>query len=86
MVHIYGKAAVFKDINTQNFHLVSWFETYFPEDRLSKTQIPTDDVSLADIEVLLQKAADPPKKGNDHLGAPVNVMKVAPKMIEMMFR
>ena len=33
MVHIYGKAAVFKDINSQNFHLATWFETNFPEDR-----------------------------------------------------
>ena len=105
MVHIYGKAAVFKDINSQNFHLATWFEANFPEDRkvltllpelqveleinfkrLSKTQINTEEVSMSDLEVMIQKAMDPPKKGNDHLGAPFSVMKIAPKMIELLLR
>ena len=36
--------------------------------------------------MVLGKAADPPKKGNDHLGAPFTVMKAAPKMLELLLR
>ena len=35
---------------------------------------------------MLRKAADPPKKGSDHLGPPQHVIKVAPNMVEMLLK
>jgi len=86
MVRIFGKQAVFKDINPQNFHIANWFEVNFKEDKFSKTQIINEPIQMNEIEILLQKLFEPPKKGNDHCGNPSQVLKTASKTIEMLLK
>ena len=41
---------------------------------------------MNEIEILLQKLFEPPKKGNDHCGNPSQVLKTASKTIEMLLK
>ena len=41
---------------------------------------------MNEIEVLLQKLFEPPKKGNDHCGNPSQVLKTASKAIELLLK
>ena len=41
---------------------------------------------MNEIEILLQKLFEPPKKGNDHCGNPSQVLKTASKAIELLLK
>ena len=58
----------------------------FQEDRFSKTQIINEPIPMNEVEVLLQKLFEPPKKGNDHCGNPSQVLKTASKAIELLLK
>ena len=41
---------------------------------------------MNEVEVLLQKLFEPPKKGNDHCGNPSQVLKTASKAIDLLLK
>ena len=76
------------DIDARSFEIASWFDNHFPDDHFSYSNKPnsSETVSQSDLEILLQKVLDPPKKGLDHCGQPLKVLKLAPKLVETLLQ
>jgi len=88
MISIFGQRAVFKDISgphgiSHQNPIMSWFEQNWTDDGFSVYEKKMDQ-NRPDMEQILTKLFEPPKKGNDHCGPAISLLTDTQTIINML--